>query len=76
MKIIVGGQTIKVPRFMTDAIKKPENERQFHAFLRQVLTAQAGKVRDDTRKGLEGISLSSIEALNSFVSGFKGKRHF
>jgi hypothetical protein len=33
MKIIIGGQDIETPRFMADAMKKPENDRQFHAFL-------------------------------------------
>jgi hypothetical protein len=76
MKVIIGGRDIEVPRFMADAMKKPENDRQFHAFLRRVLTAQAGKVRGELRKELESISLSPLEELNSFVSGFKGKRRF
>jgi hypothetical protein len=76
MKIIIGGQDIEVPQFMADAMKKPGNDRQFHAFLRQVLTAQAGKVRGEVKKELESISLSSLEKLNSFISGFKGKRRF
>jgi hypothetical protein len=76
MKIIIGGQDIEIPQFIADAMKKPENDRQFHAFLRQVLTAQAGKIRDEVRKELEAISLSPLEKLNSFVSGFKGKRRF
>jgi hypothetical protein len=76
MKIIIGGQDIEVPQFMADAMKKPENGRQFHAFLRQVLTAQAGKVRGDVKKEFESMSLSSLEKLNSFVLGFKGKRIF
>jgi hypothetical protein len=58
MKIIIGGQNIGVPQFMADAMKKPENDRQFHAFLRQVLAAQAGKVRGEVRKELEAMSLS------------------
>jgi hypothetical protein len=57
---------------MAEAIKKPENDQQFHAFLRQVLAAQAGKVRGKVRKELEAISLSPLEKLNSLVSGFKG----
>jgi hypothetical protein len=76
MKIIISGQDIKIPQFMADAMKKPENDWQFHAFLRQVLTAQAGKVRGEVIKELESISLSPLEKLNSFVSGFKGKRPF
>jgi hypothetical protein len=76
MKIIIGGQDIEVPQFMVDAIKKPENDRQFHAFLRQVLTAQAGKVRGEVIKELKSISLSPLEKLDSFVSGFKGKCRF
>jgi hypothetical protein len=75
-KIIIGGQDIEVPQFMADAMKKAENDRQFHAFLRRVLTAQAGKVRGEVRKELESISLSSLEELNSFVSGFKENRRF
>jgi hypothetical protein len=74
MKIIIGGQNIYVPQFIADAMGKPENDRQFHVFLRQVLTAQAGKVRGEIRKGVEHISLSPLEELNSFVSGFKDKR--
>jgi hypothetical protein len=76
MKIIIGGQDIKVPQFMADAMKKPENDRQFHAFLRQVLAAQAGKVRGAVKKELGSQILSPLEELNSFVSGFKGKRRF
>jgi hypothetical protein len=57
-------------------MKKPENDRQFHAFLRRVLDAQAGKVRGEVRKELESISLSPLEELNSFVSDFKGKTTF
>jgi hypothetical protein len=76
MKIIIGGQGIEVPQFMSDAMKRPENDRRFHAFLRQVLAAQAGKVRGEARKELESMSLSSLEKLNSLVSGFKGKRRF
>jgi hypothetical protein len=41
-----------------------------------VLTAQAGKVRDEVRKELEAMSLSPLEKLNSFVSGFKEKLRF
>jgi hypothetical protein len=76
MKIIIGGQDIEVPKFIADAMKKPENDRQFHAFLRQVLTTQAGKVRGEVKKELESISLSPLEKLNSLVSGSKGKRRF
>jgi hypothetical protein len=76
MKIIIDGQDIEVPQFMAEAMKKPENDRQFHAFLRQVLTAQAGKVRGKVRKELEAMSLSPLEKLNSLVSGFKEKRRF
>jgi hypothetical protein len=74
MKIIIGGQNIDVPQFIADAMKKPENDRQFHVFLRQVLTAQAGKVRGEIRKEVEHISQSPLEKLNRFVSGFKDKR--
>jgi hypothetical protein len=74
MKIVIGGQNIDVPQFMADAMKKPGNDRQFHHFLRQVLTAQAGKVRREVREELESISQSPLETLTNFVSGFKGKR--
>jgi hypothetical protein len=74
MKIIIGGRDIEVPRFMAEGVKEPENGRQFHAFLKLVLAAQAGKVRGDMAKERQFDGMSALERLSGFVSGFKERK--
>jgi hypothetical protein len=52
MKIIIGGQDIEVPRFMAEAMKNPENDRQFHAFLRRRWQRNQKKSGERQKKSL------------------------
>jgi hypothetical protein len=74
MKIVIGGQNIDVPQFMADAMKKPGNDRQFHIFLRQVLTAQAEKVRGNLTKAQQFDGISMLEEMTGLVSGLKKRK--
>jgi hypothetical protein len=64
VKIIIGGKYIEVPQFIADAAEKPENGRRFHAFLKQVLAAQAEKVKQSE-------NMAALEKMSNFLSGFK-----
>ena len=68
MKIRIGNQDIEVPPFIAEAMKKPKHDEQFHAFLKQVLTAQAGKIRAEILRECE----PPLAGLHSLFSGFNG----
>ena len=44
MKIVIGGKNINVPDFIAHA--NPDDKARFHVFLKEVLSAQAEKIRN------------------------------
>jgi hypothetical protein len=88
MKIRVGVKEIAVPGFISAASE--ENKKQFHAFLKEVLTAQAEKTRNKIEmefwkkakqdeaiaKMMNGDDLTWLDQkFNTFWEGFMEKNH-
>jgi len=64
MKILIGSREIAVPDFIAKETDK--NKAEFHAFLKNVLTAQAEKIR------INRSADNPFEALEAFGKLFNG----